>query len=157
MRTEQVWLQPCGDLCLNRNSLLCRKRLYSAVQAFDPAKLLDMGVAVINGSLWTISLEMQSCQLAPWLFLELPVWVVLPLRIGLIPCFHQHLPDSSYSLDVFHMPLVNVLFGLIDSVSLMYYIGGSVLFAAMSLNLVKQSSLACKPSLRPVSSLTCVN
>ena len=154
---EQVWLQPCADLCLNRNSLLCRQRLDSAVQAFDPAKLLDLGVAVINGSLWTISLEMQSYQLAPWLLLELPVWAVLPLCIGLIPCFHPPLPDASYGLDVFQMPLVNVLFGLSDSVSLVSYIGGSVLFAAVSLNLVEQSSLARKPSLSPVSSLTCVN
>ena len=157
MRTELVWLQTCADLCLNRNSLLFRKRLYSAVQAFNSAKLLDLGVAVINGSLWTISSEMQSYELAPWLLLELPVWAVLPLRIGLIPCFHQHFPDSSCSLDVFHMPLVNALFGLSDSVSLMSYIGGSVLLAAVSLNLVKQSSLAWKSSLRPVSSLTCVN
>ena len=157
MRTEQVWLQPCADLCLNRNNLLCRKRLYSAVQAFDPGKLLDLGVAVNNGSLWTISLEMQSYQLTPWLLLELPAWAVLPLRIGLIPCVHPHIPDASYSLDVFHMPLVDVLFGLSDSVSLMSYIGGSVLFAAVSLNLVKQSSLACKPFLRPMSSLTCLN
>ena len=142
MRTEQVWLQPWADLCLNRNSLLCRKRLYSAVQPVDPAHVLDLGGAVINGSLPTISLEMQSYQLAPCLLLELPVWAVLPLRIGLIPCFHPHLPDASYSLDVFHMPLVDVLFGLSDSVCLMSYIGGSVLFAAVSLNLVKHPLLS---------------
>ena len=86
--------------------------------------------------------------------------VSLPLGIGLIPCRQLHLPDLSYGLYLFHMPLVNILlvFGLSGSVSLMIpYIGGSFALAAVSWMFVEKPVLAYKPSLRPVSTLTCTD
>ena len=55
------------------------------------------------------------------------------------------------------MTLVNILFGLSDSVSLIPCIGGSFVLAAVSWNFLEQPVLARKPSLGPASSLTCVN
>ena len=90
------------------------------------AKLLDLGGAVINGSLPTISLN-AVYQLAPCLLLHAPGLGGTSPTHRTHPLLHHIFRTPLHSLDVFHMPLVDVLFGLSDSVCLMSYIGGSVL------------------------------
>ena len=105
-------------------------------------------------------LVLQCHPQAPLPLLQPLLWSAFPLGIGLIPCRQLHLPDLSYGLYLFHMPLVNILlvFGLSGSVSLMIpYIGGSFALAAVSWMFVEKPVLAYKPSLRPVSTLTCTD
>lgn len=60
----------------------------TVVQVFNPAALRDVGVGVINGSLWTIPVELQFYAVLPVLLLiaqawrqRIPLWV-LPLVVG---------------------------------------------------------------------------
>lgn len=62
----------------------------TVVQVFNPAALRDVGVGVINGSLWTIPVELQFYAVLPLLLLlaqawrrRLPLWV-LPSVIGVL-------------------------------------------------------------------------
>lgn len=161
MRAEQGRLQLCADRRLDRNYLSCLVRLHSAIQVFNPAGLPDLGVGVVNGSLWMISLELKSYQLALWLLLDPLLWAVMLLSIGLIPCCLLHFSDVLYGLYVFHMPLANTLFLLymIDSARLMPYIGSLFVLAALSSDwdFVEQPALARNPSLRPVFIFTSIN
>ena len=161
MRVEQCRLQLCADRRLDRNYLSCLVRLYSAVEVFNLPDLPDLGVGVVNGSLWTISLELQSYQLALWLLLEPLLWAVLLLSIGLDPFCLIHFPEDSYGLFLSHMLLVNtlLLLGLIDSASLMRYIGSLFVLGALSSDwdFAEQLALARKPLLRPVFIFTSVN
>ena len=62
----------------------------TVVQVFNPAALRDVGVGVINGSLWTIPVELQFYAVLPLLLLlaqawrrRLPLWV-LPSLVGAV-------------------------------------------------------------------------
>jgi len=104
-------------------------------------------------------LVLQRHPQAPLPLLQPLLWSALPLGIGLIPCRPLHLPDLSYGLYLFHMPLVNVLLvlGLSGSASLIPYLGGAFVLAVVSWKFVEEPALARKPRLRQASSLVSTN
>jgi peptidoglycan/LPS O-acetylase OafA/YrhL len=99
-------------------------------------------------------LVLQRVPQAPLPLIHPLLWAALPLGIGLIPSRPLHLPDLSYGLYLFHMPLVNtfLLLGLSGAASRMPYLGGVFVLAAVSWRFVEQPALARKPTLIQASS-----
>lgn len=218
----------------------------TAFQFFNPEPLRDFGVGVVNGSLWTITVELQFYVALPlflaaavgarrspvWLWLlasgalsfvvwlmlplllvhsqvlgklvqmsllphffqfllglavvpvlshfgrrrtivallllaallmlmvQIPViplsmlqpilWAALPIGVGLIPWRLSPMPDLSYGLYLFHMPVINVLIytGRMGSASVLPFLFAIVPLALISWYLVEKPALALKPRLQ---------
>ena len=87
---------------------------------------------------------------APQRLLEPLLWAVLPIGVGLIPWRGATLPDLSYGLYLFHMPVINALLhaGQAGARSGLPFVVAVVALALISWYGVEKPALALKPRLQ---------
>lgn len=78
------------------------------------------------------------------------LWAALPIGVGLIPWRLSPMPDLSYGLYLFHMPVINALVdaGRSGSASALPFLFAMVPLALMSWYAVEKPALALKPRLQ---------
>ncbi len=87
------------------------------------------------------------------LWLRPLLWACLPIGIGLIPCQFIRIPDLSYGLYLFHMPVINflVFLGILGSQSLVPCLTAVVIFSFISWHCVERPALSLKSVFQAVS------